>query len=232
MSSDRERFFELLPFHVNGTLGATDSAWVQRQIDGHPELHTQLTFMQALRGAVYVSAEASLAGVPADVGYAAVAARIAAERGVARSSVQRAAPASMWQRLSAWLWGAPGRAAPSRLAPLASGLAFGLALGIGVMLALPQLQPHPPLSEVRGTAPGLADGPLLRVTFRPDARESDLRMALIEARALVVAGPTRLGDYYLKTPADHLDAARAALQASGLVQQIDQVSGLPADLTE
>jgi len=219
--SERDRFFELLPFYVNGTIHANDAAWLEHEITRHPELQSQLVLMQSLRASVREQAEASLAGVPADIGFAGLSARIAAEHGVPA--------ASAWQRLRAWLSTLGGVAGGNRLAPLASGLAFGLALGVGAMLVLPQ---SPPLSESRSTAPGLADGPLLRVSFRPDARESDLRLALLEARALVVAGPTRLGDYYLKTAPGRLAGARAALQASGLVLQIDEVPALPADLLE
>ena len=220
--SDRDRFFELLPFEANGTLAADDAAWMRGYLAQHPELVSQQTLMHTMRGALKESVDAELRGVPADVGYAAVAARIAAERPRTASAPQST---SLWQRVAAWLVG------PSRSTGwnLASGLALGLLVGVGTMLVVPR---PVPTVEMRGSAPGLADGPLLRVSFRPDATESALRMALIEARALVVGGPTRLGDYYLKVPAERLAAAREVLLRSGLVQQADEVPGLPPDLLE
>ncbi len=213
--SERTRFFEALPFHVNRTLDAPQAAWMREYLRRHPELQSQVDFTEAMGRAVQAEVAASLASVPADVGYAATAARIAASR-------RRMSWGSWWRQVRSEL------ASPGGLR-LAQGLAMGLLLGV-TLLSLPPSGPTP--SAVRGSTAGLADGPLLRVSFKPQAQEVEIRLALIEARALVVAGPTRLGDYYLKTPARHLQAARAALQSSGLVQQADEVPGLPDDLLE
>ena len=113
---------------------------------------------------------------------------------------------------------------------LAGGLAMGLVLGFGAMLAL-QGERETPVG-VRSTAPALAEGPLLRVNFTAAASETQLRFALIEARATIVAGPTRLGDYYLKPAPGQLAAARDSLSRSKVVQRIDEVPGLPPELTE
>jgi hypothetical protein len=86
--------------------------------------------------------------------------------------------------------------------------------------------------SVRSIGRSLADGPLLRVNFKPEAREADIRLLMIEAHALIVAGPTRLGDYYLKVGTERLPATRALIAASALVQQVDEVSGLPEEVLE
>jgi hypothetical protein len=113
---------------------------------------------------------------------------------------------------------------------LAQGLAMGLLVGVGTMLVLEQRAPD--TSPVRSTTRGLADGPLLRVSFHPQTTENELRLALIEARAVIVAGPTRLGDYYLKPAAGHLKEARDSLVKSRVVQQADEVPSLPEELLE
>ena len=218
--SDRQRFFELLPFHVNETISAKDAAWMECELARHPELRSQLAFMQSMRAAVREKAEIALADVPADIGFAALSARMASRRTGLRAVLGR---------LRAGLDAAAGLLAPGRLVPLASGLVLGLGIGVGMMLVLPESTPW---SESRGAAPGLADGPLLRVTFRPETRESELRLALLDARVLVVAGPTRLGDYYLKAAPGHIGGARASLQKSGLVLQIEEVPELAPELTE
>jgi hypothetical protein len=219
--SERERFIEQLPFFVNGTLAPTDAAWMREQLQQHPELQGQLGFHEALDAHLRASVDASVQGVAADVGYASVAARIAAER-----TPPHTAPA-WWTRIGPWVTG-------SATAPgwrLAQGAAMGLALGLGTMLAW-QAQQRPDYAAVRSTAPGLADGPLLRVSFQPQATETELRLALIESRALIVAGPTRLGDYYIKAAAGRQAATLEALRRSNAVQQADEVPGLPEDLLE
>lgn len=218
--AERERFFELLPFLVNGTLAAVDAAWMQAQLAQHPEWRSQLHFHEELQGRVRESVDASLLGVAADIGYADVAARIARERVASKQ------PKPRWQRAAGWI----GGHSPAGGWRLAQGLAMGMMLGVGVMLAVQQERLEP--ARERSTMRGVADGPLLRASFQPQATENDLRLALVEARVLIVAGPTRLGDYYLKAMPGRLAAARDTLLRSGVAQQVDEVPGLPEDLLE
>lgn len=210
--NERERFFELLPFYVNGSLPSNDAAFVQAQLAAHPELVAQADFQRQVQASVRASAEAPLRGVPADVGYAHIAARIAAQ-----------ARPPWWRQLLL------GNGAPQGWR-VAQGLAMGLLVGVGSVLVWQQQVPE--TSPVRSIAPGLADGPLLRVSFHPQTPESELRLALIEARTVIVAGPTRLGDYYLKPAAGRLKEARESLQRSRVVQQADEVPSLPEELLE
>ncbi|MEO8151644.1 MAG: hypothetical protein ABI605_01145 [Rhizobacter sp.] len=209
--NERERFFELLPFFVNGTLAATDAAFMQAQLAQHPELQAQADFQRRVQATLKTSVDGRLQGVRADVGYARIAQRIAAE-----------ARPPWWRRL---LHGV----APQGWR-LAQGLALGLMVGVGATLVWRQQGLD--TSPVRSTAPGLADGPLLRVSFHPQTTENELRLALIEARSIIVAGPTRLGDYYLKPAAGRINEARESLLKSRVVQQADEVPSLPAELLE
>jgi hypothetical protein len=210
--SERERFFELLPFVVNGTASPDDVAFVQAQLVQHPELQAQFDFQRQVQASLKASVDGSLRGVPADIGYDRIARRIAAE-----------AHPPWWRRVMSSFALPPGWR-------LAQGLAMGLLVGVGTMLVLEQRAPD--TSPVRSTARGLADGPLLRVSFHPQTTENELRLALIEARAVIVAGPTRLGDYYLKPAAGHLKEARDSLVKSRVVQQADEVPSLPEELLE
>jgi hypothetical protein len=216
--TEREVFFERLPFLVNGTLGAADAQWMREQMAAHPELQGELRLAQAMRSQVRDEAQAQWREVPADIGYAATQALIARELETP----------SLWQRLRRLL------AAPAPQGwRLAQGLAMGLAVGLGVLLALPRLdsgQAEP--TDIRSTAPGIADGPLLRVNFDPAISETELRLALLEARVLIVAGPTRLGDYYVKPAPAQLEAARASLARSRAVQRVEPVPGLPPEVLE
>ena len=47
--SERQRFVELLPFYVNGTLDAKDHDWVDAYLATHPNAENELKFMQILR---------------------------------------------------------------------------------------------------------------------------------------------------------------------------------------
>jgi hypothetical protein len=218
--TERERFFELLPFFVNDSLGDADRAFVRDMLAREPALHSQLAFQQGLQRRVRSDAEATLAGVSPRIGFEHIAARLRAAP---------AASATPWQRLrDRFALPAPGGWR------LAQGLALGLALGLGSLIAVnlsrddaPQLRGTP-----AGAAKGLADGPLLRVSFRPEASERNLRMALLEARAIIVAGPTRLGDYYLKPAPGALAQARESLLKSGVALQADEVPTLPPETTE
>jgi hypothetical protein len=210
--SERERFLELLPFVVNGTASPDDVAFVQAQLVQHPELQAQVDFQRQVQASLKASVGGSLRGVPADIGYDRIARRIAAQ-----------ARPPWWRRVMNSFALPPGWR-------LAQGLAMGLLVGVGTMLVLEQRAPD--TSPVRSTTRGLADGPLLRVSFHPQTTENELRLALIEARAVIVAGPTRLGDYYLKPAAGHLKEARDSLMKSRVVQQADEVPSLPEELLE
>jgi hypothetical protein len=215
----RRRFLDALPFWVNGTLVDSERHWCEAYLAEHPPLQSQLDFAQATAEQTRAGAERRLQGVPADIGY-----------GLLASQLKPAASApSVWARLREWL------TAPSAQGwRLAQGATMGLALGIGVMTLLPTLREagDDTRSGWRSTAPALAEGPLLRASFKRELTENELRLALIEARVLIVAGPTRLGDYYLKPAPGQLAAARATLLRLGVAQQLDDVPGLPPELLE
>ena len=87
-------------------------------------------------------------------------------------------------------------------------------------------------SAIRSGAQGWADGPLLRVNFKADAKESEIRLLLVEAQALIVAGPTTLGDYFVKVAPARIDDVSARLKAHAVVQAVETVPSLPEALLE
>jgi hypothetical protein len=52
MSQDSQRFRELLPFFVNGTLNEADQAFIDTYLIQHPEVQAEVDFTQTLRTAV------------------------------------------------------------------------------------------------------------------------------------------------------------------------------------
>ncbi len=71
-------------------------------------------------------------------------------------------------------------------------------------------------------------GPYLKVNFKGDAREADIRMLLVEVHGSLAAGPGQLGDYYVRIAAPQLDAVTDKLKASAIVDAVAVVDALPA----
>jgi len=71
-------------------------------------------------------------------------------------------------------------------------------------------------------------GPYLKVNFKGEAREADIRMLLVEVHGSLAAGPGQLGDYYLRVPAAQADAVAGKLKASAIVDAVAVVDALPA----
>jgi hypothetical protein len=70
-------------------------------------------------------------------------------------------------------------------------------------------------------------GPFVKINFKPDAQESDIRMLLIEVQATLAAGPGQLGDYYLRVAEPRIAEATSRLAASPIVDGVAVVDALP-----
>jgi hypothetical protein len=83
------------------------------------------------------------------------------------------------------------------------------------------------LGAGRGVPPGLAGSAgvdVLKVNFKDETPEHELRLLLISAGATIIQGPGQLGDYVLSVPAERAAAARQELAASKWVNSIRQVN--------
>jgi hypothetical protein len=104
-------------------------------------------------------------------------------------------------------------------------------LGLGV-IALPTLQSkmgsQPSLVAQNGVQNGEvpvyrslgmpAGALLLAVQFAPTATEREIRGLLLDAEALIVSGPTQLGEYQLAVAGNKADAALKKLQSAAFVE--------------
>jgi hypothetical protein len=90
----------------------------------------------------------------------------------------------------------------------------------------------PDFAEVRGAKKGWADGPLLRVNIKSEAKENEIRLLLIDNGALIIAGPTHLGDYYIKVAADRVEQTKTRFQTSKVVEAVSVVASLPEELVD
>jgi hypothetical protein len=226
-TAERERFDALAPFAGSATLSSEDTAWLATFTARHPALAAELAQHRALRQAL----RAQWSALPDDVGWARAQAQVRAlARHGERPAAVGTAPGSSatgaglspgWlERLRGWLQ-------PSPVWALASLL---LALPLGFMVG--REAAPPPYADVRGSgAPGLFDGPLLRLNFKPDTPEHAVR-ELVQAQGALLVGPTRLGDWYAKVAPARVAAVRAALARDPALASVDVVPALPAELLD
>jgi hypothetical protein len=201
----QERFEELLPWYVNGTLKAEDRAWVEQYMKEHPEVRAELEWFGSLQRRMHENAPT----VPATIGLARTMHLIRGDR------------PTLAERISAFFGGFALRPAYA-LAGVAA-----LAIQGGVILNLIG-DAKDDASEIRTLrASQVTEAPMLKVNFAPDAKEADIRHLLMSVQGSVAGGPGQLGDYYIRVPGEQLDAAAAKLKADPIVQAVAVAPGLP-----
>jgi hypothetical protein len=233
-----EAFEAMLPFYVNNTLEPAGRAAVEAYLTAHPKAAGELGFHQALQARL----RAEVPAVSSEVGLDRVMARIRAEAPKAAKAAKAAArQPSFGERLKAWL-GLETSGAGGGMSVSGGGgrggalLKPALAVAVGVIalqfLFIAGMIGGAPREHamVRGASGPMAalQGPFLKVNFKPDAREADIRLLLVQVHGSLAAGPGQLGDYYLALPPGALPAAEQQLRASPLVDGVAVVDGLPA----
>lgn len=200
-----ERFEELLPWYVNGTLGAEERAWVDDYLKQHPEARSELDWYRSLQKRVLETAPA----VPATIGLARTMRLIQGDR------------PTLAERMSAF-FGNLGLRPSYAMAALAI-----VAVQGGVILNL--------LGDARENeeqiralnAVRVEEGPMLKINFAPDAKESDIRLLVVQIQGELAGGPGQLGDYYVRVPAGRQAAALAQVQGNPIVQAASLAPGVP-----
>ncbi|WP_157267823.1 anti-sigma factor family protein [Azohydromonas aeria] len=212
---------ELLPFYVNGTLPAAERERVEAYLKAHPEAQAEVQWLRSLQARVREEAPA----VSAEVGLDRALQRIRAE-GRAQPGARPAAQPGALARLRGWL---ASLVPQSALRPALGG-ALALAVVQGAVIVQLLGQHEDDSTELRALRGGavVEQGPYLKLNFKPDARESDIRMLLVGVNGSLAAGPGQLGDYYVRVPAQQIAQLTAQLQASPIVDGVQVVDGLPA----
>jgi len=213
----KDKFDELLPFYVNDTLDEADRAWVDAYLSEHPKSAAELQWYRTLQDTMKRDAPA----VSAEVGLDRVMARIRAERAPTRAPARPAAP-SLGERVRGWL----AALAPQPL--LRPALAGALAVVVVQGIVIANLATKGDDSEIRAVKPSVVEaGPYLKVNFKADAREADIRMLLVEVDGSLAGGPGQLGDWYVRIPEARLAAAADKIKASAIVDGVARVDALP-----
>ena len=222
-----DRLCSLLPWYVNNTLATTERDWVDAQV-----ARSHAARLLLAQENIFRSRAALLADVPApsqgDLGLARLLHRVRHDMPARHesSSATRAteargpgASSSVWQALQRWLaWLTQPR--------MATAMAVMLVVQAGVIGWMSQHDLATEYDESRGVA--VQEARTLRVRFKSELPERELRRALNAAGARIVSGPNQLGEYWLASDLVSLDEMKASLLSSGVAEQIDtDVQGPP-----
>ncbi|MBE7417052.1 MAG: hypothetical protein HS128_04725 [Ideonella sp.] len=210
----KSKFDELLPFYANGTLDEADRAWVDAYLREHPQSAAELQWYRSLQDTLRRDAPA----VSAEIGLARVMAKIRAESAPRRAAVRP----GLGERLREFF----ASITPQPL--LKPALAGALAVVVVQGFVIADLAGTRVDSEIRAVKPSVVDaGPYLKVNFKADAREADIRMLLVEIDGSLAGGPGQLGDWYVRIPEARIAAAQQKVSASPIVDGVARVDALP-----
>lgn len=215
------RFDELLPFYVNGTLAAAERAWVDDYLREHPRATAQLDWYRSLEAKLREDAPP----VSSEIGMERALRRIRTE-GPAPQAARPAETPSLLARLGDWL----GSLVPQpMLRPAFAGALGVVALQAVLIAGLVAQRNEDDTSELRAIQGNVVEkGPYLKLNFKADAREADMRLLLVEVQGSLAAGPGQLGDYYVRVPESQLQGITEKVKASPIVDAVAVVDGLPA----
>jgi hypothetical protein len=200
-----ERFSELLPWYVNGTLKAEDRAWVESYLKEHPAARAELDWYRSLKTKI----QDSVPQVPATIGLAKTMLLIRGDR------------PTLAERISAFFGDFALRPA------MALGMFALLAVQGGVIFNMMQQAEEDEMQIRSLKAVAVDEGPLLKVNFAPEAKEADIRFALVSVQGTLAGGPGQLGDYYIRVPAGKEQEYADRLKDKSIVQAVALVPGLP-----
>jgi hypothetical protein len=215
----KQRFDEMLPFYVNGTLAEADRDWVETYLREHPKSAAEIKWYESLQARLREDVPA----VSSEVGLERAMKRIRGER-VQKAPARPAASVSTWgERAREWI--ASLLPQPVLRPILAGALVVVVAQAVVIANLATEVDDS---SEIRAVTGSVVDkGPYLKVNFKADAREADIRFLLVEVNGSLAGGPGQLGDWYVRIPEAQLGAVTEKLKASGIVEAVAQVDALP-----
>lgn len=229
---DPAKLREVLPWYVNGTLGAEDRAWVEQMLAAEEQqaatdLRTQLDLDRSLTAAF----ERKVAQVPVDIGWSSLLQRVRADAmpDVAGRTAAAGTPAGAGTASSS----GSGLSWMQRLARLlARVMSPQLGMGLAVLVAVQAVA----LVLVAGGRDGVGDtveyrssgdgAPVaaIRALLNESITEKTLREALSANGARIVDGPNPLGEYWIVPGQRNAEEVAVALRDAGVIASyvIDQ----------
>lgn len=214
----KARFDELLPFYVNGTLSQADREWVEGYLREHPKASAELQWYESLQTRLREDVPA----VSSEVGLERTLQRIRAESPQGRAA-RPPLKGSLFARARGWL--ATLVPQPVLRPAFAGALVVVAVQGLVIANLVAERDES---TELRAVRPSVIDkGPFLKVNFKPDAREADIRLLLVEVRGSLAGGPGQLGDWFVRVPEEQVASVTATMKASAIVEAVAVVDALP-----
>ena len=207
----RQRFQELLPWHVNGTLDPAHRAWVEDYVRAHPAAKAELAWTEALQS----KTQERVPDVAADAGWSKLQQRIRQER--------RAEAPSFAERISRFLSSVhltPAMATAAAVILVQAGV-------IGTLLRQSGVDESGNKDVYRNVGSAPYTGPVVEVTFKEAATEKEMRLLLMSVKGNVISGPSQLGNYLVFISDGKVNDAAKLLQASSLVDSASVLEHTP-----
>ena len=197
---ERQRFSDLLPFWLNGTLDETDRQWVEDYRRQHPETQAEIAFLTQLQA----SSQAVSSKVPESR-------RLKRVLDVWKASRQ---PPSLLSRLLDLM------RAPLQI-PVAAVAMISALFIVQAVLLVSEMGPTGQEVAYRGEKPECASSaPRVRVVFNPEAKHVEIVLLLRKLELTVQQGPSETGEFWLSVPPGRsLQEALAMVRASALVEE-------------
>ncbi|MBL8518669.1 MAG: hypothetical protein JNM76_17020 [Betaproteobacteria bacterium] len=199
---------DLLPWFANGTLDAASRARVTAWVAESPAHAAELMWWQGLHTQIQRDA-VECAHEP---GLSRLLAQIEAERSGKVTPLIPRAPRR---------WFAPRR--DHVLRALAASAVLGIALALTSGLGPPDQDPSQALRPLNGGSAQRGHA-MLQLTFKPHAREQQIRAVLATIDGEIVSGPGALGVYHVKIPAGRVDELLGLLRSTHIESVVDSAT--------
>lgn len=213
ITNRRRKFEDLLPWFVNNTLTQHDRQFVQQYLAEFPESALELAATQTLRQSIRENTPT----IAADVGFDNLMTRIAQDKA---AKARAPAQTSLLDKLSHFFAGFQMR--PAYMAAACVMLVQAGIIGMLIQKAGQENADSDRYATYRSVPNGHGSMavPLLRLTFKPEATEKEIRELLIDIGGAIVGGPSQFGDYLVLVEASKVEGLASRVSSNHIVENV------------